>query len=84
MFDSLSGGWGQQALDVADFGVLVMNEQGVQWLNPYLLSLLQQEEIQDSTTFKSSELTSLLLSAGNPFPVPPQQTQQRWLRREHI
>ncbi|HIL91904.1 MAG TPA: GGDEF domain-containing protein, partial [Cycloclasticus sp.] len=27
MFDSLSGGWGQQALEVADFGALILDNQ---------------------------------------------------------
>ena len=44
MFDSLSGGWGQQALEVADFGALVLNDQRTQWVNPYLLSLLDLKE----------------------------------------
>lgn len=84
MFDSLSGGWGQQALEVADFGVLVLNEQETQWLNPYLLSLLQLKESDVSAALKDGEFPSLLLGVDNPFLISNDKGTETWLKREHI
>lgn len=86
MFDSLSGGWGQQVLEVADFGALVLEDQRVHWLNPYLLSLLELKEsgLADSIVTKSDGLSGLLLGADNPFPVANKNGKETWLQREHI
>jgi hypothetical protein len=86
MFDSLSGGWGQQVLEVADFGALVLEDQRVHWLNPYLLSLLELKEsgLADSIVTKSDGLSGLLLGTDNPFPVANKNGKETWLQREHI
>jgi len=86
MFDSLSGGWGQQALEVADFGTLILNDQRVQWMNPYLLSLLQLKEsdLAGSVASKEDRLSRLLLGTENPFLVANKAGKETWLRREHI
>ncbi|HIF18395.1 MAG TPA: GGDEF domain-containing protein [Cycloclasticus sp.] len=86
MFDSLSGGWGQQALEVADFGALILDNQKIQWLNPYLLSLLELKEsnVAGSVISKNDRLSSLLLGTDNPFLVATKNGKETWLRREHI
>ncbi|ORU92646.1 MAG: diguanylate cyclase [Cycloclasticus sp. symbiont of Bathymodiolus heckerae] len=86
MFDSLSGGWGQQALEVADFGALVLNDQRTQWVNPYLLSLLDLKEgdLAGSVISKNDRLSTLLLGTENPFLVASNKGKETWLRREHI
>ena len=86
MFDSLSESWGQQALEVADFGVLVLNEQETQWLNPYLLSLLQLKEsdLVLAAVSKEGSLSTLLLGVGNPFLISNDKGKDTWLKREHI
>jgi len=86
MFDSLSGGWGQQALEVADFGTLILSDQRVQWMNPYLLSLLQLKEsdLAGSVASKDDKLSRLLLGTENPFLVANKKGEETWLKREHI
>ena len=86
MIDSLSGGWGQQALEVADFGALVVQGQQAQWANPYLLALLNLEP-EDSVgriTAQPEQLSSLLLGAANPFLISNKKGKDTWLKREHI
>jgi GGDEF domain-containing protein len=86
MFDSLSGGWGQQALEVANFGTLVLNDQQIQWVNPYLLSLLQakEDDLAGRVLSKNDRVSSLLLGKDNPFLITDNKGNETWLRREHI
>jgi GGDEF domain-containing protein len=86
MFDSLSGGWGQQGLEVANFGALVLEDRQTQWVNLYLLSLLKLKEgdLVGSVISKNDRLSSLLLGKENPFLVVDNTGKETWLRREHI
>ena len=86
MIDSLSGGWGQQALEAADFGVLVLDDQRIQWVNPYLLSLLalRESDLVGCVLSKDDRFSSLLLGTDNPFLVSHQKAHETWLKREHI
>ena len=86
MFDSLSGGWGQQALEVVDFGVLVLSDQRTQWVNPYLLSLLglKESDLAGSIISKEDRLSTLLLGTDNPFLIVNQLGHDTWLKREHV
>ncbi|MEW4983566.1 MAG: GGDEF domain-containing protein [Cycloclasticus sp.] len=86
MIDSLSGGWGQQALEVADFGALVLHDQHTQWINPYLLALLdlKEDDLADRITSEPDRLSSLLLGTDNPFLIANKSGKETWLKREHI
>lgn len=86
MFDSMSGGWGQQALEVADFGVLILRNQQIEWANPHLLSLLQfkESDLSGSVVSKADRLSDVLLGTDNPFLVSNKQGKEAWLKREHI
>ncbi len=86
MFESLSGGWGQQALALLDVGVLVLEEQRVQWANPYLLSALELEfEDLNSDLLVTTQLTSRLLETDKVFQLAlGNESQERWFKREHI
>lgn len=82
----MSGGWGQQALEVADFGVLVLRNQQIEWANPHLLSLLQfkESDLSGSVVSKADRLSDVLLGTDNPFLVSNKQGKEAWLKREHI
>ena len=86
MFDSLSGGWGQQALEIVDFGVLVLSDQQTQWANPYLLTLLDltESDLAGSIVSKEDRLSSVLLGTDNPFLIVNRQGHEAWLKREHV
>jgi len=86
MFDSLSGGWGQQALEVVDFGVLVLSDQQTQWANPYLLTLLDltESDLAGSIVSKEDRLYSVLLGTDNPFLIVNRHGHEAWLKREHV
>jgi len=86
MLESVSGGWGQEALEVADFGVLVLENRRTQWINPYLLSLLQlnESDVAGSVVSESDRLATLLLGSDNPFLLSVKKDNEVWLRRKHI
>ena len=86
MLESLSGGWGQEALEVADFGVLVLEDRRTQWINPYLLSLLQlnESDVAGSVVSENDRLATLLLGSDNPFLLSVKKDDDVWLRRKHI
>lgn len=86
MLDSLSGDWGQQALEAADFGVLVLDHRRVQWVNPCLLTWLQlkSSDISGSVVSKTDRLASILLGTDNPFLLSAGKSNDVWLRRKHI
>ncbi len=86
MSESLSGGWGQQALALLNAGVLVLNEQRVHWVNPYLLSALGLElEDVHSDLLVTAKLTKRLLETDKVFQLElDNASQERWFKREHI
>lgn len=73
-------------MEVADFGALVLDNRAVQWLNPYLLTLigLSESALAGSVLMEGDHLSSLLLGTENPFLVASKQGKETWLRREHI
>ncbi|PCI20112.1 MAG: GGDEF domain-containing protein, partial [Piscirickettsiaceae bacterium] len=60
MFDSSTGGWSNQALEAASFGVLVLHDKQVVWLNHYLAKILKK---------KSADLEGCMLSADDKISV---------------
>ncbi len=86
MFESLSGGWGQQALALLDVGVLVLEGRRIHWVNPYLLSAMGLErEGVSSDLLMATQLTKELLKKDNVFKLELDNvSQERWFKREHI
>ena len=86
MFESLPGGWGQQALALLNAGVLVLKDQRVQWVNPYLLSALGLElEDVHSDLLVTAQLTNRLLETDKVFQLELDNVpQERWFKREYI
>lgn len=78
--------WGYEALSLADFGVLVLDERRVEWVNPYLLSLLQMhlDKLVGTVVSKNDRLFSVLLGTDEVFQIASHQEKEVWLKREHI
>jgi len=85
MFD-ISDEWPMKALEEANFGVLVLEQGSVIWLNPYLAKLLELKKTDLLGCMMSSEdrLSTVLLGTDTPFMVSRKNADDVWLKRQVI
>ncbi|OUR83523.1 GGDEF domain-containing protein [Cycloclasticus sp. 46_120_T64] len=86
MRESLSMGWGQQALEQASFGVLWLKPDNSYYLNPYLCSILglDESEAVGEEWLEAGPLASALLDVNSPLQLVDAKGQALWMQREAI
>lgn len=84
MLDLSTSNWGHEALEEANFGVLVLDGVRIHFVNSYLAGLLNVKPAQliNKKLFKKDLVTESLLDTPEAFPVKDKNRHEVWLRRD--
>ncbi|PCI72452.1 MAG: GGDEF domain-containing protein [Piscirickettsiaceae bacterium] len=86
MFDSSADGWSVAALNSAAFGVLVLDEKRVVWINRFLEKTLNKKanDLIGCLLSPDDNASTILLGSEQTFQVSQKKSDDIWLRREHV
>ncbi len=78
--------WSIAALERADFGVLVLDDKRIVWVNTFLEKLLgkKTKDLEGCFVSANDKISSILLGSDQTFSVSQQNIDDKWLRREHV
>jgi len=78
--------WSTAALQSAGFGVLVLDGERIVWVNTFLEKLLDKktQDIEGCAASSDEKVSTILLGTDQTFLVNQQNTDDKWLRREHV